>query len=572
MARISLNFRFFTAILAALVVIGQLTACSKDSKKGTPVSEKSTSGAYSEGQISTEQQTNSNHLNARGSDQDFQEETQVSSSAPPANASQQPVEEQGTSLEIRTTPISELTLAPTSNDSSLANPDSMGLGGELTINRSNIGDYYQDLVAMAPDYNNVHIRANHRDYPPITTLGTDSKKRFDFTDYSDDILLNTALRLSMKTSGGGYSDISAGDNDFLPQEFFNDSQTFAANIKDIRSQVTPYIAGQQRYSIATVKVVYEYEGTNREIDFYGIVNENTRQVELAQVTPTGRPAPEHDFQGYLTCMDTADAPGGKCTNSILVIEQVAHGKICKRVFAVLRHMHVGISINRDDYRSYFDEVNPQKRAFLQYLVNTAVTRRYSSGYYVPEDGDDLLLTLTGELRAQGQPALTLPSPFMERVTTRTFAIAHGYGETELLMRESDYDEHHPRELSNPSLKDHRKDVFRLVGPLARAIPLNNKSALIEIDGFIQDEVEAWVRPNQGEPLYSNLVSSAEIVGNDGRGTIEVKYNFGSNSSLMVVYKANNVNVRDPRSIRLYPYQGRQAPENITKDMMPLPFF
>lgn len=588
------NLRLMIVFLATLIMSGSLTACSKDKKKGTPVAERNTGGGGGSGEAGSETggesgdtrgtdsqsgegpkekatQAPATDVDLRGTDSNTSG-VQISSNGLPAKAEKDLRIEASENSEITSTPIDELTTRSDQDPIDTSGGFGGGFGG--SSERGTDSGYISDrlnLEALSPDYNNVHIRANHRDYAPITTLGTDPREEFDFTDYDDDLLLNTALRLSMKSNDGqGYGDIYAGDNDFLPQEFFDQSREFAADIKDIRSQVEPYVSGgYSKYSIVSVRMTFDYNGGNKVVDFHGYINGSTKQAVLAQITANGEPDPEHHFQAYLTCMDEP-GQGNDCSNSILVVEQVKGGKICKRIFAVLRHTNVALTIDRNDYRSYNSEPNPQKRKLLQYISNTIVARRYMDGYYVPEDGDDQLLFGSGKKDSDGGLLAVLPVPFMERITTRTFAVAHGYGETELLMRESDYKDLNPGVMTNSRLKDRRKDVLRVVGPLAKPIPGKNVSAIVEVDGFIQDEVEAWVAPWDDERLMADVVGSAEIVGNDGRGTIEVKYNFG-NSSLMVVYKADNVVTKDPRNIKLYPYQGRQAPENISYDQMPLQF-
>lgn len=569
MARMSPIFRIFMASVAILFMAGNLTACSKDEKKGTPVTDRNTVAATSDPEQEVEMRVpvedegekatrpNPSDLDSRGEDIGSKG-PQIDSEGLQADVSQQKRVETAFQSEVRITPADQIYV---SSDYSAADNTgfNFGMGGEIGkgvwLNLDYVG-----LEALAPDEETLYIRANKRNYRPIATLGTDDdeRPRFDFTDYSDDLLMNTVLRLSMKTSNeSGYSDIRAGDNDFLPQEFFDDSREFAGYIKDIRTKVTATGSVNRPASIAGVTVTYtEDQGkTYKTLELRGSVNQRTRQAALRQVGGNS----EHLFQGYLTCLDVLNAPGGQCTNSVIVIEQVLHGKICKRVFAVVRHTHVALSIDRADYRNYFNESNIQKRSFLQYLSNTVAVSRYSEGYYIPEDGDDLLLTLTGHVDVLGRPIVTLPTPFLEQITTRTFAVAHGFAESELEMVESGYERQSAGELSIPAVKDSFKDVFRVVSPLARAIPGNNVSALGEVDGS-----------TRGGLNMHQLVSSAEVVGNDGRGTMEVKYNFGGDS-LMVVYKADNVEMNDPRNIKLYPYQGKVAPENITPEMMPLPF-
>ena len=566
MAQLSQKIRFVVAILAAVSLLGTLTACSNDSKKGTPVEDRKVGGvpdtSADEDQRGTDGDADEKAtrkdptvLDERGTDSRASG-TQIDGEGLPADVSQQRREERGSDTEIRVSSGDDIEVSGPTYDTGV----NLGLGGELGFDNDD-GSWlnldYVGLTALAPDMEIDYISANQRDYRPIITLGTDPSARFDFTDFADDLLMNTILRLSMKSDdGNGYSDIRAGDNDFLPQEFFDDSREFAADIKDIRTKVGVTGADGRFSSVADVTVTYDYEGVNRTLNLKGAVDQNARRAVLRQTDAN----PQHDFQGYLTCLDTSNAPGGKCTNSILVIEQVLHGKICKRVFAVVRHMHVGVRIDRKDYRKYFDETNANKRAFLQYLSNTVVATRYANGYYIPADGDDLLLTLTGQVDAMNRPVVTLPTPFMEEITTRTFSVAHGFSESELEMVESGYERHQDSELSNPSLRDSYKDVFRLVSPLARAIPGNNVSAIAEVDGS-----------RRGGLNMASTVESAEIVGNDGRGTMEIKYNFGGGDDLTVIYQADNVDMKDPRNIKLYPYQGSEAPGGITKAMMPVPF-
>lgn len=590
MVRLSSQIRLVLTFLVAVSLSGTITACSKDNKKGTPITERKSGAAgggsgnagetglggkagergFDAAQATKATPAQPSDLHRRGADS-AGAGVQIDKNGVPAEALKELRAHSGDDTEIRTTPVSQIGVSSSQGTSGSTNWSEYALSGEY------LGSDYTRLTPVRPDYSEIYERANNRPYEPIATLGTnpaDPDKglvggEFDFTDYTDDLAMNTVLRLSMKTNDLSlYSDLHAGHNNDLPQAFFDDSKEFAGDIRDIRARVTAEVNSKgQGYTNASIKITYVYNGTNRVLNLQGLVGQQSRRAVLKQRSEDGG----LKFQGYLTCLDLRGFSNG-CQNSILVVEEVKGGKICKRVFAVIRHLNVAMTIDREDYRSYYDQTNPQKKKFLQYLANTVLVNRYEDGLYVPEDGDDILLFGAGRKDDRGRSLPTILVPYIKKMTSRTFAIAHAYAESELLIQESGYDKLQSDEVSDASqlVPRKRRDVLRLVGPLARPTEGNNYSSVLEHDGYILDEYGEDVQPYSQEKLMADLISTAEVVGNDGRGTVEVKYNFGSDS-LMVVYMARNVEIMDPRTLALYPYQGKPAPEDVTPDRMPIPF-
>lgn len=560
----SRGLRLFLVVVVALFVVNALMGCSKSDNKGTRVSDRGVpandgSGGdkvtqpEGEAEVSTEEVAPAgptDGVHQRGYDLDPSGSGDII-----GTGVEQIPEVSNAAKGLGAADASQLTV--TSNYTAEGS-------GELaftSINRTEIPVHYDWLRLVAPDYSQVHVRANDRPYTPIITLGTDPAGEFDFTDFNDDLALNTILQLSMR-QGQELSD----------QKFVEQSKDFARDIRNIRAQVSPYYAGNRGYSIATAKVTYMYESQLRTLDLYGYIDVNG-QASMGMLVPVGETA-EHKFQGYLTCLDQVGVSRG-CQNSILVIEQVKAGTICKRVFAVLRHSNVAFTIGRSQYMSYLTEQNPNKRAFINYLSNTILADRINDGILVPEEDD--VFRLFGYQDQdfynddQGVRFAKVPMPYMSQITARTYAVAHGYAETEILMKESDYKTLEPYHMRNPRLRDNRKDVLRIVGPMSKQRAGANVTALAEVDGYIQDENEAWVKPFQNEPIIASHISSAEIVGNDGRGFIEVKFNFGGDS-MLVNFTSENVNIKDPRTIRrLYPYQGQMAPTNLDENRLPVHF-
>jgi hypothetical protein len=566
----SRGLRLFVIVVISFFILNSLVACSKGDKKGTPVSDrntgapggiesdppvKTTDGSTTEGSTAEGTAAPEGDVHQRGYDQNTQLED--SSGTVTGGGVEQLPEVSHAAQGLGTTPVDQIGV------SSQYTPVTQDSGDYRfgSINRTEIPLHYDWLRVVAPDYSQVHVRANDRPYTPIITLGTDPAGEFDFTDYEDDLALNTVLQLSMRQ-----------DQELSESQFVEQSKDFARDIRNIRAQVAPYYVGGRGYSIATVKVTYMYESQLRTLDLYGYIDVNG-QASMGMLVPVGETA-QHKFQGYLTCLDQAGVSNG-CQNSILVIEQVKAGTICKRVFAVIRNSNVAFTIGRSDYMNYLTESNPQKRAFINYLSNTILADRINDGIIVPEEDDVFRLFGYQDQDfyqdGNGLRLAKMPMPYMSQITARTYAVAHGYAETEILLKESNYRTLEPYHVKNPRLVDNRKDVLRIVGPMSKQRAGANVTALAEVDGYIQDENEAWVKAFNNEPLMSSNISSAEIVGNDGRGFIEVKFNFGKDK-MIVNFTADNVPTKDPRTIRrLYPYQGQMAPQNLDEDRLPVHF-
>ncbi|MCB0407252.1 MAG: hypothetical protein KDD34_03550, partial [Bdellovibrionales bacterium] len=490
MARLKLGIKIFLQTLIALSFVLGFAACSKKDK-GTKIRDRQNQGAGT-GQAGDTADTSEDGSKATHSG---------AGSASPNGGEQQKFEPpygEGVDNNKDTSDSTKLSELGIYTDETLfeANNESSSFPQNVKL-----PEYYDYIRLEAPDYNYVHTRANDKDYDAIITKAKDPNGDFEFTDYKDDFALNTVIQRSVLQG-----------EELVNPEFVELSKTFAANIRDVRAHFIPYNTGSMSYTVANVKVTYHDGSTDlKTLELMGYINVNG-QAALGPMVPIGQKA-EHNFQGYITCLDNDPRPDS-CQSSILVIEQVQNKTICKRIFTVLRHTNAAIRISRDEYNNYLTEKNFYKSRILNYVSNTIVAHRLDNGVLRPDDND--LVRVFGyddkDYYYKGQYQYAkLPMPYMGQITARTFSVAWGYSEIELLMTESDYSTLQLDEMRKPQLRDGRRDVLRVVGPLAKVSKENEENkvvASLEVDGFIRDQNGAWVAPESNEPIAASLIDSA----------------------------------------------------------------
>lgn len=361
----------------------------------------------------------------------------------------------------------------------------------------------------------------YQEVEPIYTGGVDSRNRY-FTDGKSDVVMarligrmNEQMRLHSR-------------------EFFNDSielSTRLANV-DVAANI------HNNYVSALVEFVEQDE--NVEIRFEGTLQ--NRMAALRQVSQSQG----YHFNAYVTCVDADTA---ECKNTILVLEHIVNGEICKRLFVVHRFGDAKFIMSDEDYVHFSGFMNENHRNFMEYISNTAHYNRYL--YSCVFTNNNLLLRSQGdgscdELQRQSNFGFNGRLPRAQILGYRTWAAAYGASYFNIFFKEAQRGQ-------DPI------DVFHVYGPLLYS---QNGVAYdrLQVEGYLTTPSGSVLR-GTGQSLGEGL-SSAKLLKNDGHGYLDLSFTFkGQPRSTAYLDFEERLGVTiDPVRSHLYPTQPRgEAP-------------
>lgn len=401
--------------------------------------------------------------------------------------------------------------------------------GEIVVNGQPVGQGQAHVTPVAPEMidprvNNPALQGQGQAggvwADPIITGAADLRERY-FTDGKDDVVM---ARLIARMN----EQIALHD-----EQFFNDSIELATRLSNV--DVSANIHNRS----VEVKVEFIDGDDQVRVNFRGQLDYYNR-TPLQQVV--GAEDLGYRFNGYLTCIDSNRI---ECKNTILVIEHVVNGEICKRIMVVHRFGDARFTIADEDYVGFSGFINDGHRRFMEYLANTAHFNRYlhscvytNNNVLVQAQGDGTCASLQSETPGLGFNGRI---PRARVLGYRTWAAAYGAAYFNIFFREA-------QRGSDPI------DVLHIYGPLltSSAGPAYDRS--LQVEGYLTTPSGVVMR-NTGQTIGEGI-QSATLLSNDGRGNLDLSFTFHGSplSTAYVDFRETLGQTDDPVSFHLYPDQ------------------
>lgn len=397
---------------------------------------------------------------------------------------------------------------------------------DLDIPHEEVMIEQERLTQIAPEQD----MSAYQEVNPIYTGGVDSQNRF-FTDGKSDVIMARLIgRMNEQVN-------------LESEVFFNDSVELAARLKNVD------VSANIHNGAVSALVQFVEQDEDVEIVFEGRLQ--NRMAPMRQVSQTHG----YSFNAYVTCIDANQA---ECKNTILVLEHIVNGEICKRLFVVHRFGDAKFTMADEDYVGYSGFINDNHRNFMEYMSNTAHFNRYL--YSCVASNNNLLVRSQGdqscnELQSQSAHGFNGRLPRARVLGYRTWAAAYGASYFNLFFREA--------QRGNDPI-----DVFHVYGPLLTSQNGVAYDRSLQVEGYLTTPSGQILR-GTGQS-FGEGIASAKLLSNDGHGYLDLSFTFRGHprSTAYLDFQEMLGATLDPVRHHLYPSQPRgQAPRplNLTED-------
>lgn len=269
--------------------------------------------------------------------------------------------------------------------------------------------------------------------------------------------------------------------DQMPEPLREDSINLALRVRDVQVQ-----ANMRTHEIENVLIrVDDGMGRDAELRFLnGPMDQDRRaflQLDSARSQTLGA-----EFVASALCMDQ---DSNSCENLIITLDQIKDGVVCKRIFIVYRHGDARIEISQNDYLNYTSSLNVNHKRFLEYLANSVTYFRHLT---------------------QGTIIAEPLMPRAKSIGMRSWAAAYGIGWFSLEFVSAMHADAAPQE-----------DSLGFYGFLVSSVAGPEVSRDVEF--WAQEFV--WSNLNNQDRQFSNMILSATLDANDGRGNFGIQMKF-----------------------------------------------
>lgn len=400
-------------------------------------------------------------------------DTQLGRSAPPAPGSQLPPDSRYNTGEGKVVLVEDKTISPKDVKVSMSEP------AAASVVSNSYGNYLQNPPGFP--------------YPvaasPIIT-GGETEREYKYVDAYNDSLMKYLVNL-------------ADDQTDKNKEFGENSLRLARAISYIDSKI-------QRDN-GKFRIVFEIKSNERtyRIPFDNRLTANRRAVvynneELTTYEEIDRKRiPGHRSRRFKLTMVCVDKTTG-CESAIMRMDQLllkdgvdrqkatdSDWETCRSIYAVARFGNIHLQIDEHDYKFHTSYTNINQRDFVRMLANSAHYVRYLSKALVKLDHPYPL------------------RPRLAKSTIESWAVAYGSAGFQINLISA-------RALNGQGLTEGNVSSFR--GPMLWAPDrIANDNDMYPFGDYVDQ--------SRGAMVYADMVETAKLVENDGRGQIAIVLNF-----------------------------------------------